>query len=277
MSVPAALIEGLVSGATIPWLGPAVLAHGEAPRSSGVLAGALSAAVSVPHKARKVASAAAQYIENFKHRSTLNTLMTAAFAGRAAPSPLHHLIARLPGASLIVHAWYDDAMVQALETERPGGAFALVQSVSPAEHKLGTWFAHYAADGAPLAPEDAAQRATLLYAPLGCVRPARNYLISDADFVEVLTEIDIQTPIPPEVIRRRTGRGFAFIGCRFDDQIARTFARQVMKRSGGPHWAFLPEEPTRGEARFLEEQAITRLALSPAALEEALAGALSPA
>jgi hypothetical protein len=277
MSVPAALIEGLLTGATIPYLGPGVLTHGEAPRTSGVLAGALSAAVSVPHKARKVASAAAQYIENFKHRSTLNALVTAAFAGRASPSRLHHLIAGLPAASLIVHAWYDDAMVQALEAEQPGEAFALAQSVSPAEHRLGTWFAHYATDGAPLAPEEAATRTTLLYAPLGCVRPARNYLISDADFVETLTEIDIQTPIPPEVIRRRTGRGFAFIGCRFDDQIARTFARQIMKRSGGPHWAFLPEELTRGEARFLAEQEIVRIAAPPAALEQALEAALSPA
>ena len=277
MSVPAALVEGLLSGATIPWLGPAVLTHGEAPQSSGVLAGALSAAVAVPHKARKVASAAAQYIENFKHRSTLNSLMTAAFAGRAAPSRLHHLIARLPAASLIVHGWYDDAVLQALEAERRGDAFALVQSVSPAEHKLGTWFAHYNADGTQLSAEEAQARPTLLYAPLGCVRPARNYLISDADFVEVLTEIDIQTPIPPEVIRRRTGCGFAFIGCRFDDQIARTFARQIMKRSGGPHWAFLPDEPTRGEARFLAEQGITRLAAAPAALEAALVAALSPA
>jgi hypothetical protein len=28
------------------------------------------------------------------------------------------------------------------------------------------------------------------------VRPAANFLVSDSDYVEVLTEIDIQTPIP---------------------------------------------------------------------------------
>ena len=44
---------------------------------------------------------------------------------------------------------------------------------------------------------------TLLYKPHGSVAPARNFLISDADYVEVLTEIDIQTPIPDAVKDRR--------------------------------------------------------------------------
>jgi hypothetical protein len=34
-----------------------------------------------------------------------------------------------------------------------------------------------------------------------------------------------------------------------------------MKRSAGPHYAVLADEPTRMEARFLEEQGITRIAL----------------
>ena len=34
------------------------------------------------------------------------------------------------------------------------------------------------------------------------------------------------------------------------------FARQIMKRSSGRHWAVLPGEPTRNEHRFLEEQQI---------------------
>jgi len=34
-----------------------------------------------------------------------------------------------------------------------------------------------------------------------------------------------------------------------------------MKRSQGPHYAVLPDEPTRMEGRFLAEQGITRIAL----------------
>jgi hypothetical protein len=91
-------------------------------------------------------------------------------------------------------------------------------------------------------------------------------LVSDSDFVEVLTEIDIQTPIPDEVKDRRAGRGFLFLGVRFDHEIPRTFARQIIKRSSERHWAVIPEEPTRNEQRFMDQQGIERL---PVSLEEA--------
>jgi hypothetical protein len=103
---------------------------------------------------------------------------------------------------------------------------------------------------------------TLLYQPLGSVWPERNFLVSDSDFVEVLTEIDIQTPIPEVVQEIRKGRNFLFLGCRFSTQLERMFARQIMKRSSEKHWAVLPEEPTRNEARFLEQYNIERLPMT---------------
>ena len=76
------------------------------------------------------------------------------------------------------------------------------------------------------------------------------------------SEIDIQTPIPATVQAWRTGRHFLFLGCRLDDQLTRSFARQIMKRSSDQHWAILPDEPTRMEAHFLQEQNMTRTPMS---------------
>jgi hypothetical protein len=106
----------------------------------------------------------------------------------------------------------------------------------------------------------------VLYSPIGSVAPAANYLVSDSDFVEVLTEIDIQTPIPYIVQKRRSGKHFLFLGCRFTNQIERNFARQIMKRSSDRHWAVIEGEPTRNELRFLKEQNIVpiRMPLSQA-------------
>jgi hypothetical protein len=86
----------------------------------------------------------------------------------------------------------------------------------------------------------------------------------------VLTEIDIQTPIPAIVQQRRSGRSFLFLGCRFANQRERTFARQIIKRSSAKHWAVLPEPPTKNELRFLQEKNIQRIDMPLAEFVDAL-------
>ncbi len=49
------------------------------------------------------------------------------------------------------------------------------------------------------------------------------------------------------------------MGCRFNHQLTRTYARQVMKRSSDKHWAIIEGPLTRMEQRFMEEQNITRI------------------
>jgi hypothetical protein len=267
--LPADLIDGLREHRLAPYLGPAMLGLCDGPRPPGdplALAAALTSKISVPGKIKNRLTAAAQFIENFKHRKTLVKGMDEAFATGALPSPLHHALARLR-TPLIVDAWYDDTMRRALVAASLQVDWAEVQGLSQSEH-FGTWTGWYDAAGA--AQPDPLPAPTLLYKPWGCRTPASNYLISDSDFVEVLTEIDIQTPIPQTVQQRRASLGFVFLGCRFDDQLPRAFARQIMKRSQGSHYAVLPEPPTRMEGRFLAEQGITRIALPLAAVAATL-------
>ena len=260
-TLPDAVAEGLAAGTLAPYLGPGLLAlcAGATPPADPVaLALQLTAKVSVPGKIKNRLTAAAQFIENFKHRKTLVNGMTEAFSLHATPSPLHRWLATL-GCPLLVDTWYDDTMRQALLAADVSGAnWAEVQGLSQSEH-FGHWVGWYGADGAALT--ETPSPSTVLYKPWGSSAPAGNFLVSDSDFVEVLTEIDIQTPIPALVQQRRAALGFVFLGCRFNDQLPRAFARQIMKRSAGPHYAVLADEPTRMEARFLDEQGITRIAL----------------
>ncbi|HDR9052476.1 TPA: SIR2 family protein [Burkholderia vietnamiensis] len=260
------------AGSIIPYLGPGLLAlcaDVRVPATAEALARLMTDKVSVPHKIRHRLTQAAQFIENFKHRKSVVSLMNDAFAASPAPSALHCALAA-SGAGLYVDTWYDDTFATALARMRPGG-WAQVQGLSQSEH-FGEWFAGYDAHGARL-PEVPSAGA-LLYKPIGAHAPAANYLVSDSDFVEVLTEIDIQTPIPPAVQAWRSGRSFLFVGCRFDDQLARSFARQIMKRSSDTHWTVLPDEPTRMEARFLDEQRIERIAMPLDAFARALVAEL---
>jgi hypothetical protein len=244
------------------------------PATPMALAESMTAKVSVPHKIRKRLTQAAQFIENFKHRKSVVHLMNEAFAATPQPSALHLALAA-SGAGLWVDTWYDDTFARALAQVGPEGSWVQVQGLSQSEH-FGHWTGDYAGDGS-LLPELPKTAERILYKPIGSHGPAGNYLVSDSDFVEVLTEIDIQTPIPPAVRDWRSGRNFLFLGCRFDDQLTRCFARQIMKRSSDRHWAVLPLEPTRMEARFLQEQNITRIAMPLAQFAGQLMEAMQPA
>ena len=263
------IAQAFEQGMAIPYLGPGVLSldGNPLPGSQDALVSRLTAKASVPHKIRGNLGAAAQFIENFKHRSTVTDSMTEAFSCEAQPTSLHTLLMGLPALPLVVHAWYDDLPQKALRNRFGWG---MAQGVSQAEH-FGNWVHYYHADGSHAGVESAGSPAewkTLLYQPFGSVWPARNFLVSDSDFVEVLTEIDIQTPIPASVQEIRAGKSFLFLGCRFAKQLDRLFAHQIIKRSSQKHWAILPEEPTRNEARFLEEHSIERV---PIALSEFVA------
>lgn len=270
--------ESLKSGLAIPYLGAGVLALAgkgcPLPGSPEDLVDRLTAKASVPHKIRKNLTAAAQFIENFKHRKTVKAAMTEAFGMDVEPTHLHRYLASLPGLRLIVHAWYDDLPQQALASRKGWG---IAQGVSQAEH-FGEWdhyFGSEAGAGRNGAP-GAASWMPLLYQPLGSVSPAANFLVSDSDFVEVLTEIDIQTPIPEAVQNLRKGRSFLFLGCRFSTQLERIFAHQIIKRSSDRHWAVLPEEPTRNEVRFMAQHNIERIAMPLASFAALLTGEKTP-
>ncbi|MCX7175785.1 MAG: SIR2 family protein [Proteobacteria bacterium] len=268
--LPAEISTGLAAGTLIPYLGPGMLSlvpgGAPVPATPEALAAILTGKVSVPHKIRNRLTQAAQFIENFKHRKSVVAFMSVAFQPAVTPSALHRHLAALPNLPLLVDAWYDNAIQMALMDR---GNWGQAQGLAQSEH-FGTWIGYYDGVGNPATETAAAGWGTLLYKPIGGVAPAKNYLVSDSDYVEVLTEIDIQTPIPARVKELRSGRGFLFLGCRFNDQLQRTFARQIMKRSSDRHWAVLPGELSRNETRFLAEQNITRIDMSLADLEASL-------
>jgi hypothetical protein len=264
--------DSLRAGRLAPYLGPGLTELGRAPvpTTQRALAEFLGSRVSLPKRARGNLGAAAQYIESHKHRSVVVKLMAEAFVSPVDPLPFHRWLAGLP-APLIVDTWYDGAMRAALAGRSDWGEIQGVRRSGLGEDH---YYAAYDALGNPCAHDAARGWTTLLYKPHGATVPAYNFLVSDSDYVEVLTEIDIQTPIPKEVQSRRTDVGFLFLGCRLNDQTLRSYARQLVKRSGGPHYIVVePRVPTRMEQRFINEH---RLIVLVSPLSDALAELTRP-
>jgi len=265
---------GIAAGDLIPYLGPGLLSTlgttTTVPRSPDEVITALVTRAPVPGRLRRDLSASAQYVEGNQHRITLERILADAFQNEPPPTAFHAWLAGLGKASLIVDLWYDGLTTAALSASgRTDWGSGLGVSHPQSSKAWAAWFDH---KGEPTPEAEIATRATVLYKPWGCVRPDGHWVISDSDFVELLTEIDIQSPIPETVKERRATRGFVFIGCRFDGELGRTFARQITKRAGGPLFAVLPDEPTRNEARFLDVAGIRRLACP---LEETIAAMMA--
>lgn len=250
----------LAEGRMAAFLGPEALPVFQDtpfPASSRELADRLNAKIAVPGRVRGNLWSAAQWIETNKHRVSLVRALDSLFQARPEPNPLHRWLAGR-GLPLIVDGWYDSGMADALV--EAGVDFVEIQGIRRSgQFREEPWTRLYDRDGKPLDPGAPLSGVpTILYKPHGGARPASNYLVSDSDYVEVLTEIDIQTPIPEEVVLRRDSLGFLFLGCRFYDQMQRIFAKQIIKRSSGPHVAFITGELSRNEARFLEQEGILR-------------------
>jgi len=268
----AAIGEDLVAGRIVPYLGPGLLdlaGKAAVPTTPEALALALHARVAVSGRLRTNLWATAQFIESRRHRKTLTALMTTVFEAPVAPTALHRSLAAL-ALPLIVDTWYDGAMRAALAASGRTD-WGEIQGVTRAHERRDIWTKAYDAAGQEVDPSAAERWTTVLYKPHGAITPAKNLLVSDADYVEVLTEIDIQTPIPDVVKERRAGRGFLFLGARFHDQMLRTFARQIAKRSRGPHFAVGESENlTRNELKFFAEAGVVTLDLSLAAAADAI-------
>jgi hypothetical protein len=271
------LVEGcareVFSGGMIPYLGAGVAALGDSrvPSSPAALCRLIEAEVRAPRRAAGNLWAVAQFVESRRFRATLNAIVERAFEGGVRDNPVHAWVAtaRPP---LVVDAWYDDGLLGAYAARSQ--SWGWTQGVSRNGEWIDIWTRAYGADGVERPEGPDGDWRSLVYKPHGMARKGSSFLMSDSDYVEVLTEIDIQTPIPEEVRRRRQARGFLFLGCRFDDQMLRIFARQILKRSGGRHVAVIEGPLTRMEAKFLAEQGIQRVDLP---LDEAVAalGALA--
>lgn len=266
------IAAALAARQAVPYLGPgafALLPHDQCPipRNSAELVQRLNAKVAAPGRIRSNLTAVAQFIETRKHRKTLETILNEIFRQTVPATPVHALLAAIPAPPLLVDVWYD-TVLDGLLSAAADRTWGQIQGVSHPQ-STGEWVRYYAPDGAETTAEAAAGWDTVLYKPSGAATPAGNYLISDSDYVEILTEIDIQTPIPAIVKDRRAGRHFLFLGCRFDHEIQRTFARQIAKRSADSHWAVIPGELSKNEARFLALHGIKRIDMT---LEEAVKG-----
>ena len=106
----------------------------------------------------------------------------------------------------------------------------------------------------------------ILFKPMGSPRPDANYIASDADYVDYITELMGGFAIPDFLKEYRKDKQYLFIGMRLQRDTDRMVMSDITYASAEPKgWALIPQ-PTDKEVRFCARMGIEIIAADVADL-----------
>lgn len=265
------ILEGLRQGNVVPYLGPLGLAgvrdeqSGEQiPADSDSLIRALNDGKPMAPKLMYEFPRAAMNLELKKGRNFVNQALTSIYQGRNwSRSQLHSWLASLSLPYII--DTNRDQQLQDAYAERPHTLVLGVARIMGTSYRF-RLFEYSAAgyrevDGSEVNPE-----LPVLFKPLGTPNPEPNYIASDADFVDYITELMGGFAIPAFVKHRRRGKRYLILGQRFVRDTERMILSELIHDADeAPGWVFI-EEPTPKEARFCERLGLQIVRESPTTL-----------
>ncbi|MER2538452.1 MAG: SIR2 family protein [Azonexus sp.] len=94
----------------------------------------------------------------------------------------------------------------------------------------------------------------ILFKPMGTPKPEANYIASDADYVDFITELMGGFSIPPEVKELRKGKQYLFMGLRLNRDTERMVMSDMIYSAAEPAGWVLINNPTDKERRFCKKQ-----------------------
>ena len=96
----------------------------------------------------------------------------------------------------------------------------------------------------------------ILYKPMGTPKPEANYIASDADYVDFITELMGGFSIPPAVKELRKGKQYLLMGMRLNRDTERMVMSDVIYAAAEPAGWVLIQTPTDKERRFCKKQGL---------------------
>lgn len=252
----ASLIAGLKDGSIVPYLGSGVLADvrnvatGEPiPADSDSLIIAMNGGKPMAPKLMYEFPRAAMNVELKRGRSAVTKFLTRTYGETAWTR----------GA---FHDWLKDiAPPYVIDINRDT---QLQDSYAGVPHNLvvgiarigGTDFRYklYLWDGAAYQKSEAINPAQpILFKPMGTPKPEANYIASDADYVDFITELMGGFSIPPEVKELRKGKKYLLMGLRLNRDTERMVMSDFIYAAAEPAgWVFI-SAPTDKEKRFCKK------------------------
>jgi hypothetical protein len=250
------IFSGLSDGTVVPYLGPGALngvidpASGRTiPADSDSLILAMNNGQPMAPKLMYEFPRAAMNVELKRGRSAVNKFLDATYRDtRWSTSDLHAWLARQKLPCII-----DCNRDTQLQNQYAATPHTLITGIARVSG-TGFRFKLFQYDGSKYsAIEQEAVDTSLpvLFKPLGTPLPESNYIASDADFVDYITELMGGFAIPSFVKRARQNKRYVTLGLRFNRDTDRmVFSDMIFGAAQPGGWALI-EYPTDKEKRYL--------------------------
>ncbi len=274
------LIEGIKSGAVVPYVGPGVLADvtntetGEPmPAGSDSLILAMNNGRPMNPRLMYEFPRAAMDVELKRGRKAVHKFLEATYADipwtRAA---FHDWLAEIkPPYVVDINR---DTQLQQSYADTPHTLIRGIARIAGTDYRF--CIHHY--DGEKYSEKEIDQSEVdpslpVLFKPMGSPWPDATYIASDADYVDYITELMGGFAIPDFLKKYRMGKQYLFIGVPMTRDTERMVLSDFIYGAGEPAgWALLPE-PNDKERRFCKKMKLEIIEAGP---EYLLGGRFSP-
>lgn len=256
------IFSGLSDGSVVPYLGPGALdgvidpATGKSiPADSDSLILAMNNGQPMAPKLMFEFARAAMNVELKRGRSTVNRFLDTTYGiTEWSKSALHSWLAqqKLP---YIIDA-NRDTQLQKQYAATPHTLVVGTARIASKEYRFRLF--HYDGSSYSVIEQEAVDTSLpILFKPLGTPLPESNYIASDADFVDYITELMGGFAVPSFVKAKRKGKRYLLLGMRLNrDSERMVFSDLIYDAAKEPAgWAVIAE-PTDKERRFCARQGV---------------------
>ncbi len=250
------ILKDVAAGSLVPYLGPGVLADvvdaatgAPIPADSDSLILAMNGGKPMAPKLMYEFPRAAMNQELKKGRSSVARFLTELYSARTwTVGSVHRWLAAVrPGYVIDTNR---DLILQNLLADVPHTLIQGVARIGGTDYRFKI-FTREGTKYREIKQDDVDPALPMLFKPLGSPSPEANYIASDADFVDYITELMGGFAIPGFVKSMRMNKRYLFLGMRMTRDTERMVLSDIIYGAASPKGYAVIAEPTEKEIRFL--------------------------
>lgn len=255
------ITDGIISGAVVPYLGAGVLrgvsskADGSAiPADSESLILAMNKGTPMAPKLMYEFPRAAMNLELKKGRKFIERFLNETYGETQwSDSPFHQWLSELNLPYIIDSN--RDTQLQNFYSHRDHTLVVGLARVAGTDYRF-KLFENKAGSYREIQLGDVDKGLPVLFKPMGTPTPEPNFIASDADYVDYITELMGGFAIPGFLKDYRLGKQYVFLGVRMTRDTERMVMSDIIYGAGEPTgWVLIPD-PTDKEKRFCEKKGL---------------------